>query len=174
MPVKKSVAINNVEILNSTAKVVITADNYKDLSGIVLFLKNKGVSAICFAQPQLSPLSSKNHRFLVPTKDMLPHLRKALQTARKKNLVYYLESLPLCLLPGEEDHFVLGSNPGVKMQFCSDCPLNLRCGGITKAQLIAAYGTQLLSWQFLFPKDFFTRQELAFLDKQLLRSVQRK
>jgi len=57
------------------------------------------------------------------------------------------------------------------MNFCQDCKLSPRCGGITKAQLIAEYGTQLLSWQFLFPKNFFTEQDIAFLDEQLLRSA---
>jgi hypothetical protein len=97
---------------------------------------------------------------------MLPHLLKAIKVARQAGLAYYLENLPLCLLPGQEDDFMLSRSSGIKMQFCLDCKLNNRCGGITKAQLIAEYGAQLLSWQFLFPKDFFTKQDMAFLEKQ--------
>lgn len=159
--------------MNTATKVIVSARNCKILPGIVLSLKNKGVSAICFSQVELPMLSSENHDLLVSTKDMLPHLLKAIKAARKEGLTCYFENLPLCILPGEEDHFVLSGSPGIKMQFCSGCELNSRCGGITKAQLIAEYGTQLLSWQFLFPKNFFTEQDIAFLDEQLLRSANR-
>ena len=158
---------------NPAAKVIVTAENYKDLSDIVLFLKKKDVPAILFSQPVIAALSSDNYGFLVPTNDMLPHLLKAIKMAKKQGLAYYLENLPLCILPGEEDHFINGG-AGIKMQFCSDCELNRRCGGITKAQLIAQYGTQLLSWQFLFPKNFFAEQDIAFLDEQLLKSANKE
>jgi len=171
MPVKKTVSMHNVEILNSTARVIITLDNYKDLSEIVLLLKQEGIASICFSQVELSESLSENHNLLVPAKDMLPVLLKAIKTAQKEKLAYNIENLPLCLLPGQEDHFTLSKSPGVKMQFCTDCELSPRCGGITKAQLIAEYGTQLLSWQFLFPKNFFTEQDIAFLDEQLLKEA---
>ncbi len=157
--------------MSPTAKVIITADNYKNLSDIVLFLNDKCVSAILFSQVTFPVISSENYSLLTPTKDMLPYLLNAIQVSRTEGLAYYLENLPLCILPGEENNFILGGSPGIKMQFCLDCELNHRCGGITKAQLVAQYGTQLLSWQFLFPKDFFTEQDIAFLDKELLRSA---
>ena len=157
--------------VNTAARVIVSVHNYKDLPGIVLSLKNKGASGICFSQVEFPTLSSENHELLVPTKEMLPYLLKAIKIARKEGLACSFENLPLCILPGEEDNFILSGSPGIKMQFCLNCELSPRCGGITKAQLIAEYGTQLLSWQFLFPKDFFTEQDIAFLDEQLLRSA---
>jgi len=155
------------------AKVVVTAVNYKDLPKIVSALKNKGMASVTFSQIFLSALSSEHYSALVPTKDMLPHLMKAVKTARKEGVPYYFENLPLCLLPGEEDHFVAPHAPGFKMQFCLDCALSPRCGGITKAQVVAEYGTKLLSWQFLFPKNFFSDEDIAFLDEQLLKSARK-
>jgi len=168
MSVIKAILINK-----SNARVIVTIDNYKGLSDIVLFLKNKGVSAICFSQVDLSGPSSKGHDLLVSAKDMLPHLLGAIKAARREGLACSFEDLPLCLMPGQEDHFILNRRAGIKMQFCLDCELNRRCSGITKAQLIAEYGTQLLSWSFLFPKNFFTKKDMAFLNGQLLRSVNR-
>jgi len=152
-------------------KVIITTQNYKNLEEIVLALKKKGVTSISFSQVEIIGLTSENHQLLVPTKELLPELIKAIKAARQEKLAYTLENLPLCLIPGEEDHFVLGNQPGIKMQFCQTCELSPRCGGITKAQLIAEYGTQLLSWQFLFPKNFFTEEDIAYLDEALLRSA---
>jgi len=160
--------------VDSFAKVIISFQNYKDLSGIVLSLKERGVSTVVFSQVAVPGLSSENHSLLVPAKDMLPHLLKAVQVARREGLICLFEDLPLCLLPGEEENFIFKSGSvGVKMQFCLACELSPRCGGITKAQLIAEYGTQLLSWQFLFPKDFFTQEDIAFLDEQLLKEGRR-
>jgi hypothetical protein len=171
MPDKKSWedSIELVQGDNPIAKVTVRTDNYKNLTEIIVFLKNKGIKAVSFAQVAIPVLSPENHSLLVPTNEMLPHLVKALKAAKKEGLTYSLEDLPLCLMPGEEDHFVLRGTPGIKMQFCHKCDLSPRCGGITKAQLIAQYGTQLLSWQFLFPKDFFSDQDIAFLDEQLLK-----
>jgi hypothetical protein len=152
-----------------TAMITISQDNYQDLSDLMLFLKGKGATAVRFSQVPVSALSQENYDRLVQTENLLPHLIKALKTAKKEKIAYSLEGLPLCLLPGEEDHFVLTNEGGIKMQFCLNCELSPRCGGITKAQLIAQYGTQLLSWQFLFPKDFFSDADIAFLDEQLLK-----
>jgi hypothetical protein len=157
--------------MKTATKVIVSAHNYKNLSDIVLSLKKQGVPAICFLQVDLPVLSSEDYRLLVPTKEMLPHLLKAIKVARKEGLTCYFENLPLCILPPEENNFILSGSPGIKMQFCINCELNQKCRGISKAQLIAEYGTQLLSWQFLFPKNFFTEQDIAFLDEQLLRSA---
>ena len=53
--------MSDVVISNSKAKMIITTKNFKDLSGIVMFLKNQGVASICFSQVELSVLSSENH-----------------------------------------------------------------------------------------------------------------
>ena len=159
--------------LNVPVKVLITKDNYQDLTGVIESLVNKKVKAVCFSQVEILALSLDKYPLLVPAKQMLPFLVEAVKAARRLGMSCTFENLPLCLLPGEEDHFKLSSVPGVKMQFCLDCELSPRCGGVTKAQLIAEYGTQLLSWQFLFPQGFFNEQDIEFLDGLLLKSAKK-
>jgi molybdenum cofactor biosynthesis enzyme MoaA len=153
------------------ANIIIAKHNYKDIEKIMLFLHGRGIRIFRFSQLLLKGAALREHGMLISARKMVPYLQKALKTAKKLGISYAIDRLPLCILPGEEENFISWTIPGIKMNFCQDCKLSPRCGGITKAQLIAEYGTQLLSWQFLFPKNFFTEQDIAFLDEQLLRSA---
>jgi len=148
-----------------TTNTIITKYNYKDLEKIVDFLHGKGVRIIRFSQLLLSGTALREHGMLVRAQEMVPYLQKALRKARELGVSYAIDRLPLCILPGEEENFISGTIPGIKLSFCQDCELSPRCGGITKAQLIAEYGAELLAWRSLFPPDFFSPEDIVFLNE---------
>jgi len=111
---------------------------------------------------------------LISARIMVPYLQKALKTAKKLGVFYAIDRLPLCILPGEEENFIASKMQGVKLGFCQDCELSPRCGGISKAQLIAEYGPELLEWQSLFPPNFFAPEDIAFLNEEAIHKTSKK
>ncbi len=153
-----------------TTNTIITKYNYMDLEDILLFLYDKGIRILRFSQLLLSGAALRERGMLISAREMVPYLQKALKTAKELGVSYAIDRLPLCILPGEEESFISGTIPGVKLSFCQDCELSPRCGGITKAQLIAEYGAELLEWQSLFPRNFFSPEDVEFLKAEEKRT----
>jgi MoaA/NifB/PqqE/SkfB family radical SAM enzyme len=146
---------------------IITQYNYQDLEDILIFLYEKGVRIFRFSQLLLAGTALKEHGMLVSAQDMVPYLQKALKKAKELGVSYAIDRLPLCILPGEEDHFITGTIAGIKLNFCKDCELSPRCGGISKGLLMAQYGAELLKWQQIFPEGFFSPDDIAFLQQEV-------
>lgn len=151
--------------------IVINRLNYKDLPDIVDFLYERNIRVIKITQLCLSGKVYEHPELLVGLDKVEPYLRKAVALAKKLKMLYFLGTLPICILESEAEHFIplVDTATYVKFIFCESCRHNKRCPGVGKASLVAKYGKQLLSAKDLFPDKFFEsyfkEKDIAFIKK---------
>lgn len=98
---------NNIALLFN---VVMNAWNYRELEGIIKFLhslfKKNLHATLKFKGIRPAGRAAENTEILPRFSEITPFLHKAAEYARKENIDYEIEMLPLCCVPGHE-HAVL-------------------------------------------------------------------
>lgn len=151
--------------------IVINRFNYKDLPEMVDFLYRRKIRLIKVTQVVLSGNVYEHPELLIGLDKVQPYLKKAVALARKLKMLYFLGTLPICLLESEVKHFIPLTDTAtyLKLNYCRSCKHDKRCPGLGKSSLIARYGKRLLDAKGIFPTGFFDEyfkpKDVEFIEK---------
>lgn len=151
--------------------IVINKLNYKDLPDMVDFLYRRKIWLIKITQMGLSGDVYKHPELLVGLDKVQPYLRKAIALAKRRRMLYFLGTLPICMVESEAEHFIplVDTATYLKLGYCRSCKHDNRCPGLGKASLMARYGKRLLEAKEIFPEGYFEHyfkaKDIAFIKK---------
>ena len=146
------------------ADVIMKHDTYRRLPSLVGFYAERGVPAFVLWLVSLSDRNADFPESLVPVREMYPFIKSAIEEGKRHGVSVMSRHIPLCMLPGLEEHLVDTTNEDVTIvtpdetfdlrdsaisansygENCERCSQRPRCAGIRQDYLKAMGDEELL------------------------------